>query len=59
MWPNGERDGLSILVKRDLHRHPDINEICSSPSPPQEIYRREREWYQSQLRETGRATAPK
>jgi hypothetical protein len=59
VWPNGTRDGMSILVKRDFHRHPEIGEICSSPSTPQEIVRREREWYQSQLRQTDRATAPR
>jgi len=46
----GRPDGLSILVKRDFQNHEGIDEICSSPSQPAEIYRREREWYQSQLR---------
>jgi predicted O-methyltransferase YrrM len=59
VWPNGQRDGMTLLVKRSFPLFPEIGEICSSPSTPQEIVRREREWYQGQVRATDRATAPK
>jgi len=47
---SGARDGLSIYVKLAFANHQGIDEICSSPSAPPEIYRREREWYAEQVR---------
>jgi hypothetical protein len=57
VWPSGIHDGLSILVKRDFQNRKEILEVCSSPSTPQEIYQREREWYRRQVRDPGSVAA--
>lgn len=47
---NGSRRcGLTVLKKRSFEHGVKIDEICGSPSKPEEIYKKEHEWLNSEL----------